>query len=79
MLKLFPLLTVLALVTPASATPARFEIAVPESLMVNVPNFGPSRYETVAFCLQQSGVEYYQDLVTDTQNELFEGCMVDMT
>lgn len=55
------------------------QIVNPKSLMVNVPNFGPSRYETVAFCLYQAGVENYQDLMTDSQVGTFDYCMKDNT
>lgn len=50
-----------------------------DSLMINVPNFGPSRYETVSFCLKDAGVDKYQDLMTDTEVETFESCMVENT
>ena len=50
-----------------------------DSLMVNVPNFGYSRYETVSFCLKDAGVDKYQDLQTDSHWETFEGCMVENT
>lgn len=55
------------------------EIVQPESLMVNVPNFGQSRMETVTMCLQDAGVEKYQDMITDMQFETFEFCMSDNT
>jgi hypothetical protein len=48
-------------------------------LMVEVPYFGKSRFETVAFCLQQSKVDKYQNLITDTQFEVFGSCMVENT
>jgi hypothetical protein len=48
-------------------------------LMVNVPNFGNSRLETVSFCLQESKVGRYQDLQTDSQFETFSFCMSDNT
>ena len=53
--------------------------ATPETLMVNVPNFGPSRMETVSMCLGDAGVDRYQALMTDMEWETFEGCMVDNT
>jgi hypothetical protein len=55
--------------------------AVPadNGLMVNVPNFGQSRFETVAFCLQQSKVDKYQNLTTDLEFETFNGCMLENT
>jgi hypothetical protein len=48
-------------------------------LMVNVPIFGNSRFETVSFCLQQSKVDKYQNLQTDSQFETFDGCMKENT
>jgi hypothetical protein len=48
-------------------------------LMVNVPIFGNSRFETVSFCLQESKVGKYQDLQTDSQFEAFDFCMSDNT
>ena len=48
-------------------------------LMTNVPNFGPSRVETVSFCLEGAGVDKYQDLITDSHFETFEACMVEHT
>lgn len=52
---------------------------VNDSLMVEVPRFGPSRYETVSFCLEDAGVANYQQLATDMQWETFEGCMKENT
>jgi hypothetical protein len=47
--------------------------------MTNVPNFGPSRVETVNFCVKQAGVDKYQDLTTDYEFEGFEKCLMEMT
>lgn len=49
------------------------------SLMVDVPNFGVSRLETVTFCLKEAGVENYQDMITDSHFDYFEGCMIEHT
>jgi hypothetical protein len=48
-------------------------------LMVEVPNFGQSRFETVSFCLQQSKVDKYQNLITDMEFETFGNCMIENT
>jgi hypothetical protein len=48
-------------------------------LMVEVPYFGKSRFETVAFCLNESKVDKYQNLITDTQFETFGNCMIENT
>ena len=47
--------------------------------MVNVPNFGYSRYETVSFCLTDANVVKYQDLTTDMEWETFSSCMTENT
>ena len=64
-----------ATVLPATATP----LAVDNGLMADVPNIGPSRVETISFCLNQSGVDKYQDLLTDTEFDTFAACMHEMT
>lgn len=68
-------LATLALALPASATPR----AVDNGLMAEVPGYGPSRVETISFCLNESGVDRYQDLLTDTQVEGFDRCLRDQT
>ena len=75
MMKLLPALSAFALALPlgASATP------VDNGLMVNDPMFGPSRLETVVFCLNDAGVDRYQDLITDEHFDVYEGCMIEMT
>ena len=66
--------------TPVAGDTARGEfVPADKGLMVNVPNFGNSRFETVAFCLQQSKVDKYQNLQTDLQFETFSGCMIEHT
>jgi hypothetical protein len=52
---------------------------VDNGLMVSVPNVGYSRVESVNYCLKGSGVGKYQDLLTDSQFEGFEGCLIDLT
>lgn len=61
---------------PAAATPYR---AVDNGLMVDVPNVGYSRVETLNFCLSEGGAEKYQDLITDSDFVNFERCMGEMT
>jgi hypothetical protein len=69
------LLTAIAAATvyalPAAATP----VAVDNGLMADVPNIGYSRVETITFCLNESGVDKYQDLLTDTEFDTFTDCM----
>jgi hypothetical protein len=48
-------------------------------LMTDVPGFGASRVETVSFCLTDAQVTKFQDLITDTQVEVFGACMEDNT
>ena len=52
---------------------------VGDSLMVSVPNVGQSRIESVTFCLNESGVDRYQDLLTDDDFVTFERCLIDLT
>ena len=75
MKKLLSALTVLAMATPAGATP----VAVDNGLMVNVPNIGYSRLESVNYCLDRGGVDKYQDLITDSDFVNFERCLIDLT
>jgi hypothetical protein len=49
--------------------------AVDGGLMVWTPGYGHSRVETVTMCLEDAGVARYQDLITDTHFETFEGCL----
>jgi hypothetical protein len=75
MKKLFALLSTLALAAPAGATVR----PVDNGLMVNDPMFGPSRFETVAYCLNDAGVDRYQDLITDSHFDTYEACMIEHT
>jgi len=65
----------------ANATPERIQIKINpnDSLMVDVPNFGPSRMETVQMCLAAIDVEKYQDIMTDWEFSEFEYCMTENT
>ena len=73
--KLFALLSTFALAMPATATP-RY---VAPGKMVNDPYFGWSRVETVRFCLDEVGVDAVDNLMTDTDLEVYEACMIEMT
>ena len=52
---------------------------VDNGLMTNVPGYGPSRIETVDFCVKQAGVDRYQDLLSDYEFETFHGCLEENT
>lgn len=54
-------------------------LAVDNGLMTEVPGFGFSRVETVAFCLGGARVERYQDLMTDSEFETFGACLEEHT
>jgi hypothetical protein len=64
-----------ALLLAAVSTPS----AIDNGLMTNVPNIGPSRIESVSYCLKFVGVDKYQDLITDSEFSTFEGCLTDLT
>jgi hypothetical protein len=67
--------TLAMMINPAGATPR----AVDNGLMADVPGYGLSRVETVSFCLNEVGVDRYQDLMTDSEFEGFGSCLEDMT
>ncbi len=58
-----------------SRTFAPVSLAVDNGLMADVPGHGLSRIETIAFCLEETGVARYQDLITDSHFEGFSGCL----
>ncbi len=58
-----------------SRTFAPVGFAVDNGLMADVPGHGPSRIETIAFCLEEIGVARYQDLITDSHFEGFGACL----
>ena len=62
----------------ASEFPAHAKVS-DNALMTNVPGFGSSRVETVSFCLTDANVTKYQDLITDTQVEVFGACLRENT
>ena len=63
----------------ASTSPGVFVPVKPNGLMVNVPNVGPSRVESLNYCIKDVGVDKYQDLITDSDFVNFERCMLDLT
>jgi hypothetical protein len=75
MKKLLTALTAAALTLPAAATATTPD----KGLMTDVPGWGASRVETVSYCLTEARVTRYQDLITDTEVEVFAGCMRDLT
>lgn len=44
-----------------------------------VPGYGHSRVETVQACLEDAGVGRFQDLITDSHFEIFNGCLESYT
>jgi hypothetical protein len=64
-----------AILLAAVSTPS----AIDNGLMVTVPNIGPSRIESVSYCLKFVGVDKYRDLLTDSDFSQFEGCLTDLT
>jgi len=70
-MKLFATIAAVLTALPATATP----VAVDNGLMAHVPNIGYSRVETITYCLNESGVDKYQDLITDMEFDTFTNCM----
>ena len=80
MKKLLSALTVLALATPAGATPRN--IVNPGELMVVVPGLefvGPSRLSTVEHCASIEGLNDWRQLITDHDFEAMHACLVEHT
>ena len=49
--------------------------------MVFVPGLewmGPSRISTVEFCVETQGTNAWQNLITDSDYELMEGCLLEV-
>jgi hypothetical protein len=79
MLKLFPLLATFALALPASATP---NVVKYDELMVKVPGLeelGWSRISTVEHCAAFTGVKDWAELITDSDLEGMEKCLIQHT
>ncbi len=62
-----------------SGTLAPVSLAVDNGLMADVPGHGLSRIETIAFCLGETGVARYQDLITDSHFDGFSACLSENT
>lgn len=78
--KLFALLSIVALATPAGATPRN--IVNPGELMVVVPGLeflGYSRISTVEFCAEIEQVRDWTELTTDAEFEGMHACLVEHT
>jgi len=76
---LFVILTALTAALPASATP--FEIINPEEPMIVLPAFkdlGPSRLSTIEWCSEVVG-KTYDELITDSDFEGYEACLIEHT
>lgn len=65
----------LGVALPVGATPTTPD----RGLMTVDPLFGPSRVETVVFCLNEAGVDRYQDLITDSHFDTYSVCMTENT
>jgi hypothetical protein len=71
----------LLLALPASATPVRL-IVEPYEQMVVVPGLeilGPSRISTVKWCQKVEGVKDWRNLITDSDFDLMEACLIEHT
>ena len=80
MKKLLLALTTLTLAVAPGAL--AYEVVAPHEPMVLTPGLerlGPSRVSTVVFCANQVGVDDYRDLLTDSEFEGMEICLVEMT
>jgi hypothetical protein len=80
MKKLLLTVSILALATPALATPGL--IVNPGEVMVTVPGLeflGASRLSTVQFCSNEVGVDNYRELATDSEFEGMESCLIEHT
>jgi hypothetical protein len=69
----------LATALPAAATPARFEVIAYDEMMLLTPNLeylGYSRISTIDACVKQTGVVDYTNMVTDSELEGFEACLI---
>lgn len=63
---------------PGSGCRYSLEIVTPnqDELVVYDPYFGPSLAKTVSLCLSEVGVANADDLITDSQLEGYEACML---
>ena len=72
---MFKTISALAVATVCCGSACATPLPVDNGLMSAVPGIGPSRVETITFCLNESGVDKYQDLITDSQFDTFTHCM----
>ena len=66
---------------PAAATPQSFEVMNPEEPMIILPAFkdlGPSRLSTIEWCSEVVG-KTYDELITDSDFEGYEACLIEHT
>ena len=80
MKKFIAALALTALAIPASATPVRL-VVEPYEQMVQVPGLeylGPSRISTVQHCAKIEALDW-QNLITDSDFDTFEGCLIEHT
>ena len=58
------------------------EVINPDEEMVQVPgleNLGPSRISTVEFCQEIEGLNDWRQLITDSDFDLMEACLIEHT
>lgn len=76
------ILAALAFAVPAAATPEVRTVVAPHEAMVVVPgleDLGPSRISTVEFCQKNEGLKDWRQLITDTDFDLMEACLIEHT
>jgi hypothetical protein len=72
----------LATALPAAATPARFEVIAYDEMMLLTPNLeylGYSRITTVEHCSKVAKVNDWTNLITDSEFEGMEACLIEHT
>lgn len=82
MKKLLSALAFSALIFAPAARAGQFVIVNPQEPMVVVPGLerlGPSRISTVQHCASLSNVEDYNEMITDSQFEAMEACLIEHT
>lgn len=60
----------------------RGEVFDKNEAMIVVPQLqylGQSRVSSVNFCVQQVGVKSVDQVITDSQLDILEGCLIDLT
>jgi hypothetical protein len=58
------------------------EVINPDEEMVQVPgleNLGPSRISTVEFCQEIEGLNDWREMMTDSDFDLMEACLIEHT